>query len=132
MNFREIANLAQKSGYDLITVEAMGAQTLVTCERRMGSKEPWVVELDANFDNLETTALAELTQAGLDARFTSKGIRAFGKQSTRLDAVCTATRTPRHVLDNMPRTFQPQGIHREDFNALPEEKFEGIWGEGAW
>ncbi len=123
MNFAEIAVLAQKSGYDLITVEAMGPQTIVTCERRMSAKkEPWVEELDVNFSDIERTALEELTQAGLDARFTSKGIRAYGQQSTRLDDICDAPHTPRHMPHlGITSTFEPSGIHRKDFNVEPEK-----------
>ncbi len=124
MDIREIANLAKRCGYDLITIEAMGPQTLVTCEKRMsGAKEPWVEELDANFNDLEFQILAELSQdAYWDARPTSKGIRVFGKQSTGLDAICNAPNRPKAApMLGLPKEFAPQGVHRDGFNVEPEK-----------
>lgn len=134
MNFREIAKLAQKSGYDMITVESMGPRTVVTCERRMSViKETWVEEMDVNFNDIERTALEELTRAGLDARPSSVGIRAFGQQDDNvIDQGIRKAHAPRHAPDTgVANEFQPQGVHREGFSALPDRKPRGIWGEGA-
>lgn len=122
MNFSEIAVLAQKSGYDMITVVAMGPQTIVTCVRRMSSQAPRNIVLDRSFWDIEKTALDELAQAGLDVRFTDNGvIRAYGKQNSSLGAICDAPHVPKTVpVGEVATTFQPQGIHRKDFNVEPD------------
>ncbi len=121
MNFSEIAKKASESGCDLITVKPEGCKTLVICERRMSSQDALILELDRSFCDLELSALDELKSVGWDARPTSLGIRAFGQQAAKqIDRVCTAPTMPRHILDNMPRTFAPSGIHRKDFNVEPD------------
>ncbi|MFA6447189.1 MAG: hypothetical protein WCW31_02930 [Patescibacteria group bacterium] len=121
MNFSEIAKKASESGCDLITIKPEGCKTLVICERRMSSQDALTLELDRSFCDLEFSALDELKSVGWDARPTSIGIRAFGQQAAnQIDRVCTAPTMPKHVLDSMPSTFAPSGIHRDGFNAPPD------------
>jgi hypothetical protein len=128
---RHIAETAKRNGNDLLTIEAMGPGTLITCEKRMGVKlEPWTEELSIRFSDLEFVALDALRQdSHWDVRFTSSGIRAFGKQHTRLDEICNAPYKPRRMpMLGLPRVFQKQGVHREpaeQLKAQPEPPRDG-------
>jgi hypothetical protein len=119
MKLSEIIRLAKKEGCDLITVEPDGDITKVTCERRMHAVKT-VEVIEASFYDHERALLEELNQAGLDARFTSNGIRAFGKQdNSAIDAIIYGK--SRLYDSSIAREFQPQGIHRDDFNQPKEE-----------
>lgn len=129
MNIQGIAETAQASGYDLITIEPMGPTTLVTCERRMSNKEPWVEEIDMPFSKLETEAYAELCRvSGWDVRITSKGIRAFGQQDcSNIDRLRQPKRN-RAAQNGMATEFQPFAWRRPDYmKSFDDEMPRDYW-----
>lgn len=124
MNFREIAETAQKSGYDMITVEAMGGKTLVTCTRRLGRHEPWEEEIDESFEAVEDRALVELSAvAGWDVRRTSVRIRAFGMQdNSRIDEMARNPNGKRtQHFGSVATEFAPVGWRNPDFQKFQDE-----------
>ncbi len=129
MNFQELAVIAQRSGYDLITVEAIGGTTLVTCERRMGNKEPWTVEVDEPYHSIESQAMAEIDRVdGWDVRLTTVGIRAFGRQdNSRIDALVNTPYAQRRAVGGTATEFQPFSWRRADYNQPVEEPKRPKW-----
>lgn len=121
--FNCTAKLALAHGCDEIVVEPMGNVTHVTCLQRMSSADPEPETLEMAFSDIEDLVLEALRPFFYEVIRTSKCIRAFGKQWTSLDEICTAPHRPKATpMLGLPREFQPQGMHRDDFNMKPEPK----------
>ncbi|MDD5726686.1 MAG: hypothetical protein PHC53_04790 [Patescibacteria group bacterium] len=121
--FKCAAEMALAHGCDEIVVEPMGNVTYVTSLRRISSgADPEPEVLDMAFGDIEMLVIEALSLFFVEARPYSKCIRAFGKQHTRLDEICDAPHQPRRApMLGLPKEFQPQGVHREGFNAPKEQ-----------
>lgn len=121
--FKCVSEMALAHGCDEIVVEPMGNVTHVTSLRRMSSgQDPEPETLDMVFGEIKTLTIEALSMFFNEVRDYSKSIRAFGKQSTGLDAICDAPHRPKaaHMM-GLPKEFAPQGVHRDGFNVEPEK-----------
>ncbi len=122
MNFAALAVAADGKGFDLIEIRPCGSGSELRLIRRQSDGQTdAILSLRTPFEVLERKALAELEEAGWDARFTTRGVKAYKPIPCTFQCERETTRRQR----------TGGATSATEFNRTPRESREEDWPK-AW